>query len=99
MSNEGPGRFFAVKVNPSPRRPSVALSRGHPLPRGECGTECGTLHPDDPCATLPLAMPRQPRLDAPGALHHVMGRGIENTKIFPTDSDRADIVDRLAGLC
>ena len=22
-------------------------------------------------------MPRQPRLDAPGTLHHVLGRGIE----------------------
>ncbi|MGD0918436.1 MAG: transposase, partial [Thermodesulfobacteriota bacterium] len=27
-------------------------------------------------------MPRQPRLDAPGALHHLMGRGIERTQIF-----------------
>ena len=29
-------------------------------------------------------MPRQPRLDAPGTLHHVMGRGIEASKIFRT---------------
>jgi YD repeat-containing protein len=28
----------------------------------ECA-EWGTLHPDDPCATLPLARPRQPRRD------------------------------------
>ena len=27
-------------------------------------------------------MPRQPRLDAPGALHHVIGRGINGVKIF-----------------
>ena len=27
-------------------------------------------------------MPRQPRLDAPGTLHHVRGRGIEAGKIF-----------------
>ena len=27
-------------------------------------------------------MPRQPRLDAPEALHHVMGRGIDRAKIF-----------------
>jgi hypothetical protein len=27
-------------------------------------------------------MPGQPRLDAPGTLHHVMGRGIEAGKIF-----------------
>ena len=26
-------------------------------------------------------MPRQPRLDAPGTLHHVMGLGIETSKI------------------
>ena len=30
-------------------------------------------------------MARQPRLDAPGALHHVMGRGIEKAKIFRSD--------------
>ena len=44
-------------------------------------------------------MPRQARLDAPGALHHVMGRGIERTNIFRTDADREDFVDRLADLC
>ncbi len=44
-------------------------------------------------------MPRQPRLDAPGALHHVMGRGIERTKIFQDDIDRDDFVTRLAALC
>lgn len=41
-------------------------------------------------------MPRQPRLDAPGTLHHVMGRGIERTRSFHTDTDRADFVERLA---
>ncbi len=35
-------------------------------------------------------------MDAPGALHHVIGRGIERTKIFLTDTDRADFVERLA---
>jgi REP element-mobilizing transposase RayT len=38
-------------------------------------------------------------LDAPGALHHVIGRGIERTKIFQTDTDRTDFVERLAALC
>jgi REP element-mobilizing transposase RayT len=28
-----------------------------------------------------------------------MGRGIERTKIFPTDADRADFAERLAALC
>lgn len=44
-------------------------------------------------------MPRQPRLDAPGALHHIMGRGIERTTIFRTDQDREDFLNRLADLC
>ena len=44
-------------------------------------------------------MPRQPRLDAPGTLHHVMGRGIEHTQIFREDTDRADFVRRLAARC
>ena len=44
-------------------------------------------------------MQRQPRLDAPGTLHHVMGRGIETSKIFRTRKDREDFLDRLAELC
>ena len=44
-------------------------------------------------------MPRQPRLDAPGTLHHVMGRGIERTRIFQDDVDRTDFVRRLGALC
>jgi REP element-mobilizing transposase RayT len=38
-------------------------------------------------------------MDAPGTLHHVMGRGIERTKIFRNQTDRQDFVDRLATLC
>jgi putative transposase len=44
-------------------------------------------------------MPRQPRLDAVGALHHVMGRGIERTNIFRIDRDREDFLNRLANQC
>jgi hypothetical protein len=44
-------------------------------------------------------MPRQPRLDAPGALYHVMGWGLEKAKIFQSDIDRRDFLDRLAKLC
>jgi putative transposase len=44
-------------------------------------------------------MPRRPRLDAPGALHHIMGRGIERTRIFRTDRDREDFLSRLTDLC
>ncbi len=43
-------------------------------------------------------MPRLARLDAPGVLHHVMGRGIERGKIFRGDEDRNDFIDRLSAL-
>ena len=43
-------------------------------------------------------MPRQPRLDAPDTLPHVMGRGRERRTIFRDDTDRADFVARLAGV-
>ena len=40
-------------------------------------------------------MPRQARLDAPGALHHVMIRGIEGTAIFRNGKDREDFLARV----
>ncbi len=40
-------------------------------------------------------MPRKARIDAPGALHHIICRGIERRKIFRTDFDRNDFLDRL----
>ena len=43
-------------------------------------------------------MPRGPRLDAPGSLHHVMVRGIERRKIFENDKDREDFLRRLGRL-
>lgn len=43
-------------------------------------------------------MPRGPRLDAPGALQHVMVRGIEGRPIFDNDRDRQDWVERLAAV-
>jgi len=43
-------------------------------------------------------MPRLARLDAPGVLHHVMGRGIERKEIFFNDADRSDFLERLAVL-
>ena len=44
-------------------------------------------------------MPRTARLDAPGVLHHIMIRGIEDTEIFRNNGDREDFLDRLAILC
>jgi REP element-mobilizing transposase RayT len=40
-------------------------------------------------------MPRKPRLDAPGALHHVIARGIEKGKIFTERRDYEDFLLRL----
>jgi REP element-mobilizing transposase RayT len=40
-------------------------------------------------------MPRKARIDAPGALHHIIGRGIERRKIFYSDADRDDFLERL----
>jgi REP element-mobilizing transposase RayT len=41
-------------------------------------------------------MPRQARIDAPGALHHIIIRGIEHEAIFKDSDDRADFLKRLA---
>ncbi len=43
-------------------------------------------------------MPRLARLDAPGVLHYVIGRGIERRKIFLKRFDRNDFIARLAQL-
>ena len=43
-------------------------------------------------------MPRQARIDAPGALHHIVIRGIERSGIFEDDEDRIDFLERLSGL-
>ena len=40
-------------------------------------------------------MPRQPRLDSPGLVHHVMARGIEGQNIFRSESDKDTFLDRL----
>jgi len=40
-------------------------------------------------------MPRQSRIDASGALHHIICRGIERSDIFEDDIDRDNFVKRL----
>ena len=40
-------------------------------------------------------MPRKARIDAPGALHHIIVRGIERRRIFSDDRDRDNFIDRL----
>ena len=41
-------------------------------------------------------MPRQPRLDSPDVLHHVMVRGIERRPLLLDDQNRDGFVARLA---
>jgi hypothetical protein len=41
-------------------------------------------------------MPRGPRLEVPGTLHHIMIRGIEQGSIVRDDTDRKAFVDRMA---
>ena len=41
-------------------------------------------------------MPRKARIDAPGALHHIMARGIEKRPIFQNARDREDFIERLS---
>jgi hypothetical protein len=44
----------------------------------------------------PVIMPRQARIDAPGAVHRIILWGIERLKLFRSDSNRADSIERLA---
>lgn len=44
-------------------------------------------------------MPRQPRVDSPGTLHHLTGRGLEGTKIFRAALDRKDFGGGVTKLC
>lgn len=41
-------------------------------------------------------MPRQSRIDTPGALHHIIARGIECRKIFDDDQDCNNFIKRLS---
>jgi len=43
-------------------------------------------------------MPRQARIDAPGALHHIICRGIERQDIFKDNTDRNRFLERLASV-
>ena len=43
-------------------------------------------------------MPRQSRIDAPGALHHIINRGMERKKIFKDDEDYENFIGRLSEL-
>jgi len=40
-------------------------------------------------------MPRKSRIDAPGALHHIIARGIDRKNIFKDNKDRDSFLERL----
>lgn len=40
-------------------------------------------------------MPRKSRIDAPGALHHIIARGIERKAVFQNEKDGKDFLERL----
>ena len=43
-------------------------------------------------------MPRKSRIDAPGALHHIIARGIEKRRIFENNADRDNFLARLGDI-
>jgi len=43
-------------------------------------------------------MPRKARIDAPGALHHIIVRGIDQRQIFRDDRDRDQFIQRLSDI-
>ena len=43
-------------------------------------------------------MPRKSRIDVAGALHHVIARGIDRSKIFQDPTDKRNFIDRLADI-
>ncbi len=40
-------------------------------------------------------MPRKARIDATGALHHIIGRSIERMRIFEDNADSEDFLARI----
>jgi putative transposase len=44
-------------------------------------------------------MPRQPRIEYPGAIYHIMSRGDRREDIFLDDVDRQDFIKTLAEAC
>jgi hypothetical protein len=74
------------------QRLAALTEGGHLNRRRLCPPQHQTLvRRSGPCRPFPL--PRGPRLDAPGTLHHVRVRGIERTAIFGGRRDRSDCVN------
>ena len=62
------------------------------------GTSIGLSFDNEYPSCYLHGMPRKARLDAPGALHHIVVRGIERRKIFYDDIDRDDFLERLSAI-
>jgi putative transposase len=43
-------------------------------------------------------MPRRSRIDAAGALHHIIARGIDRSDIFRDNTNQDNFLDRLGGI-
>jgi len=43
-------------------------------------------------------MPRKSRIDTPGALHHIIARGIDRSQIFENDDDRNQFLTRIGDI-
>ena len=43
-------------------------------------------------------MSRKSRIDTPGALHHIIARGIDRKNIFKDDKDRDNFLERLGAI-
>jgi REP element-mobilizing transposase RayT len=43
-------------------------------------------------------MPRKARINAPGALHHIICHGIERRRIFQDNADRDKFIKRLSAI-
>ncbi|MBI4526796.1 MAG: hypothetical protein HY695_23615 [Deltaproteobacteria bacterium] len=61
---------------------------------GRCFLHCITVD-RTPLNYRVALMPRQARLDIPGALHHIIVRGINKSAIFRDDQERTCFLDRL----
>ena len=45
-----------------------------------------------------LCMSRQSRIDAPGALHHIIAGGIERKRIFTDGVDRDNFINQIVNI-
>jgi hypothetical protein len=76
-----------------------ALSCGHHSSVGVAGTSIVLSFENEyPSSCYLHGMPWKARLDTPGALHHIVVRGIERHNIFYDDNCRGDCLERLGAI-